>query len=77
MIDAVRWVAGGAVVAGEAGGCGENNEIAFLVFLLLLLGAKFEDSPGAWKLSGISRRPAEVVTGTFMPQHTWVDTAIT
>lgn len=48
MVDAVRWVACGAVVAGQAGGGREDDEVAFLVLFLLLLGAEAEDATGAW-----------------------------
>lgn len=48
MVDAISWVARGAVVAGEAGRGGEDDEVAFFVLLLLLLGAEAENAAGAW-----------------------------
>lgn len=48
MVDTVRRVPGGTVVAGEAGGGGEDDKVAFLVVLRLLPGAETENATGAW-----------------------------
>lgn len=37
VVDAISWVARGAVKAGETGGGGEDDEVAFFVLFLLLL----------------------------------------
>lgn len=57
VFSAVRRMAGGAVVAFETGGCGENDEVAFFESSFLLLGSEADDSACSYRTE---RKSADV-----------------